>query len=139
MQAAVPISNDFQVSIMEVNFLTGFNILALGVGNLFWVPFMPVIGKRPVFLISFPILVAANVWLFATNDYKQLLAASILSGCASAAAEAIVSAIVTDLFFVHERSSVLMIFHFAMSSGLFLEPLINSYVTQYYSWRITCG
>jgi len=31
-----------------------------------------------------------------------------------------------------------MIFHFAISSGLFLEPLINSYVAQYYSWRMTC-
>jgi MFS family permease len=138
MQAADQIAKDFQLSDKEVNFLTCFNVLALGVGNLFWVPLMRVLGKRPVYLISLPILVAANVWSFGTRDYKQLLASSILSGFASSAAEATVPAIVTDLFFVHERGSVLMIFTMAISSGLFLEPLINSYVAQDSTWQMTC-
>lgn len=138
MQATDQIATDFQISDTEVAFLTCFNILALGVGNLFWVPLMRVLGKRPVYLISLPILVAANIWSFGTRNYKQLLASSILSGFASSAAEATVPAAVTDLFFVHERGFVLMIFHIAISSGIFLEPLINSYVAQYSSWQMTC-
>jgi MFS family permease len=138
MQPAAQIAAEFQLSDKQVNFLTCFNILALGVGNLFWVPLMRVLGKRPVYLISLPILVAANVWSWGTHDYKQLLASSILSGFASSAALATVPTIVTDLFYVHERGSVLMMFQMAISSGMFLEPLINSYVTQYSSWRMTC-
>lgn len=138
MQLADQIATEFQLSSTQVSFLTCFNILALGVGNLFWVPLMRVIGKRPVYLISLPILVAANIWSWGTHDYKQLLASSICSGFAASAAEATVPSIVTDLFYVHERGSALMIFHMAISSGLFLEPLINSFVAQYSSWRMAC-
>lgn len=123
---------------MHVKFLTCFNVLALGVGNIFWVPFMRIIGKRPVYLISLSILVASNIWSFTTSDYKQLLASSILGGFSAAAGQATVPALVTDLFFVHERGMVLMMFHFAMSCGVFLEPLIDSLVVQYYSWRMVC-
>jgi MFS family permease len=117
MQPADQIATEFQLSDKEVTFLTCFNVLALGVGNLFWVSLMRVLGKRPVYLVSLPMLVAANIQSFSTRDYKQLLASSILSGFASAAAEATVPAIVTDLFFVHQRGSALMIFHLAISSG----------------------
>jgi MFS family permease len=130
---------NFNSATGKFQFLTCFNILALGVGNLFWVPLMRVLGKRPVYLVALPILASANIWSFVTRDYKQLLASSILSGFASSAAEATVPAIVTDIFYVHERGSALMIFHLAISSGMFLEPLINSYVTQYSTWRMTCG
>jgi hypothetical protein len=70
------------------------------------------------------------------HDYKQLLASSVFSGSASVAVEATVPTTVTDLFVVHERGSVFMIFQMVIWSGLFLEPFINSYVTQYSSWRM---
>jgi MFS family permease len=91
-----------------------------------------------VFILSLSILVAANVWSLKTNDFNQLLAASALSGFASSAGETVVPALVADLFFVHERGTVMMIFHMAPSSGFFLGPLIDAYIAQYSSWRISC-
>ncbi|KAH9209750.1 major facilitator superfamily domain-containing protein, partial [Leptodontidium sp. 2 PMI_412] len=132
------LEEEFDKSPMVVGYLTCFNILALGVGNLFWVPLMRLIGKRPIILLALPVFVAANVWSSKTHSFNQLLASSVLSGFASTAAEATVGAVVTDLFFVHERGAKLMIFHFGLSCGTFLGPLISAFTIEYSAWRVGC-
>lgn len=57
----------------------------------------------------------------------------------SAAADATVPAVVADLFYFHERGHCMMMFHTAISAGVFLGPLINAYVVQYAGWRWMCG
>jgi len=57
----------------------------------------------------------------------------------SAAADATVPAVVADLFFFHERGHCMMMFHTAISAGVFLGPLINAYIVQYAGWRWMCG
>lgn len=115
-----------------------FNVLLLGVGNAFWIPLMRVLGKRPVYLLALLIYVGTNVWSFEASSFGSLLAARIVSGFASSAADATVPSLVTDLFFVHERGHCMMIFHFALSSGFFLGPLMCAYITQGAGWRWQC-
>lgn len=57
----------------------------------------------------------------------------------TAAAEAPVSSVVADLFFFHERGHALMFFNLSISSGAFLGPLFNAYITQYLGWKWMCG
>jgi MFS family permease len=136
--AIVHLSEEFGKSITEARYLICFNVLVLGVGNIFWVSLMRAIGKRLVFLLSLSIPVAGNMLSLKTHDFNQLHAASVLSGFASSVGEPVVPAFVADLFFVHERGIVMMIFHMALSSGFFLGPLIDAHVTQYSSWRVSC-
>ncbi len=123
---------------MVIGYLTCFNVLAQGIGSLFWVPLMRLIGKRPILLLALPILVATNVWSSKTHDFNQLLAASVLSGFAASAAEAPTVAVVADLFFVHDRAAKTMVFHIALLSGFFLGQLINAFVIEHSTWRVAC-
>jgi len=132
------ISKEFKVSTTEAGYQVCFNVLLLGCGNLFWVPLMRVIGKRPVYLLSLPLLATANIWSYKATSFNSLLAASIVSGFAASAGDATVPAVVADLFFVHQRGTVMMIFHMTLSCGFFIGPLINAYVVQYSSWRNEC-
>ncbi|RDW90984.1 hypothetical protein BP5796_02149 [Coleophoma crateriformis] len=136
--AVTTISKEFGVSATVGGYQVCFNVLLLGCGNLFWIPLMRVIGKRPVYLMAMPLLVGTNVWSMKATSLNSLLAASIVSGFAASAADATVSAVVVDMFFVHQRGTVMMIFHMALSSGFFIGPLINAYVVQYSSWRQEC-
>jgi MFS family permease len=136
--ASPQLGQEFGIGILDIKFLTAFNFLALGTGNFFWVPLSRLLGKRPIILLSLPILVAVNIWSSQTQDYDQLLASSLLSGFASAAAIGIVPAVVADLFYTHERASAMTWFALSLSNGLFLGTLINGLVSQYYSWRINC-
>ncbi|KAI3032982.1 hypothetical protein CBS147353_1385 [Aspergillus niger] len=129
---------EFHVSQTQAGELVCFNVFLFGVGNIFWVPLMRVIGKRPVYLISMLFLSMMNVWSSRATSYGELLASRILSGFAAAAADATVPAVVSDMVAPHERGHYLMIFHLALTGGLFLGPLINAYLVQDENWRWMC-
>ena len=137
--AVVPLSKEFHIHIKEADYLVCFNVLLFGLGNLFWVPLMRVIGKRPVYLSALALLVAANGWSVSAHSYGSLLGSRILSGFAASAADATVPSAIADLVLVESRGRYMMFFHLALSSGLFLGPLINAYLIELHSWRWSCA
>ncbi|KAH6645112.1 polyamine transporter [Truncatella angustata] len=137
--AISPVSKEFGVTTTQAGYLVCFNVLAIGLGNLFWVALMRCIGKRPIYLVSLLLMTGSNVWSYEAGTYASLLASRIVSGFACAAADATVPAVVADLFFVHERGHWMMIYHLALSGGFFLGPLIMAYIVQGAGWRWMCG
>lgn len=133
------ISKEFHETPTRSGYLVCFNVLLLGVGNLFWVALMKVVGKRPVYLAALLLLVACNVWSYEARNFNSLLASRIVSGFASSAADATVPSLCADLFFVHERGHFMMIFHLALSTGFFIGPLLCAFIVQEVGWRWTCG
>lgn len=126
------------MSSTKAGYLVCFNVFLFGAGNLFWVPLMRVIGKRPVYLLSMVILSMMNVWSTQVDNFEELLAARILSGFAASAADATVPGVVSDMIPISKRGHYLMFFHLAMSCGLFLGPLMNAFIIQQEGWRWMC-
>lgn len=137
--AVVLLAAEFNQSPTRTGYVICFNLLFMGVGNLLWVPLSRVIGKRPVYLIALLLFTGCNVWTFESHSYESLLASRIVSGLAASAADATVPSLIADLFFVHERGHCMMVFHFALSTGFFIGPLICAYITQEVGWRWTSG
>lgn len=137
--AVVVLGKEFHTSSTKTGFLLSFGVLMLGLGNLFWVVMLRIVGRRPVFLLAIPLILITNIWAYFAKSFGSLLASSIIGGFGAAAAEAPVSAVVADLFFVNERGAMLMIFHLALSCGFFVGPFLNAYVIQYAGWRWICG
>jgi hypothetical protein len=81
--------------------------LLQGMGNLFWVPMMVKFGRRPVYVISFTIYTAVSAWAGAEASFDRALAARILMGFASGAAECLAPLTIADIFFLHERGTVM--------------------------------
>jgi predicted MFS family arabinose efflux permease len=92
--ATQEIIKEFYVSQTQAGQLVCFNVFLFGVGNIFWVPLMRVIGKRPVYLVAMLALSMMNVWSSQAVSYNELLATRILSGFPAAAADATVPRIV---------------------------------------------
>ncbi|KAL4870062.1 hypothetical protein BDV12DRAFT_207986 [Aspergillus spectabilis] len=136
--ATKDVIQDFHVSQTQAGELVCFNVFLFGLGNMFWVPLMRVVGKRPVYLVSMLSLCMMNVWSSRASNYGELLASRILSGLVAAAADATVPAVVSDMVAPQERGHYLMIFHLALTSGLFIGPLINAYLVQEENWRWMC-
>ncbi|KAB8074902.1 major facilitator superfamily domain-containing protein [Aspergillus leporis] len=136
--ATKAIIKEFHVSQTQAGELVCFNVFLLGLGNVIWVPLMRVVGKRPVYLISMILLSMMNFWSSRASSYGELLASRILSGFASAAADATVPAVVSDMVPPQDRGHYLMFFHLALTSGLFIGPLINAYLVQEENWRWMC-
>lgn len=136
--ATQAIIKEFQVNQTQAGQLVCFNVFLFGVGNIFWVPLMRVIGKRPVYLLAMLMLCMMNVWSSQATSYGELLASRIVSGFAAAAADATVPAVVADMVAAKDRGHYMMFFHLAMTAGLFLGPLINAYLVQEQDWRWMC-
>ncbi|KAJ5669922.1 uncharacterized protein N7477_005285 [Penicillium maclennaniae] len=136
--ATQAIIHEFGVNQTQAGQLVCFNVFLFGVGNIFWVPLMRVIGKRPVYLVAMLALSMMNVWSSQATSYNELLASRILSGFVAAAADATVPAVVADLVPARDRGHYMMFFHLAMTAGLFVGPLINAYLVQEQNWRWMC-
>lgn len=111
----------------------------MGFGALVWMPLIRITGKRPGYLASMLFLCVTNIWSYYSKTYGSLLASRIVGGFLTAAADAPVPSVVADLFFFHERGHAMMFFNLAISSGAFLGPLINAYITQYLGWKWMCS
>ncbi|KAJ5335901.1 hypothetical protein MYU51_020281 [Penicillium brevicompactum] len=136
--ATQPIIKEFEVTETQAGELVCFNVFLFGMGNIFWVPLMRVIGKRPVYLLAMLGLSLMNIWSSQATTYRELLASRILSGFVAAAADATVPAVVADMVAPQDRGHYMMFFHLAMTAGLFLGPLINAYLVQEHDWRWMC-
>ncbi|KAL5363592.1 putative polyamine transporter [Aspergillus floccosus] len=136
--ATKAVIKEFHVSETQAGELVCFNVFLFGLGNILWVPLMRVVGKLPVYLASMLCLCMMNVWSSRASSYGELLASRILSGLAAAAADATVPAVVSDMVAPQDRGHYLMIFHLALTSGLFIGPLINAYLVQEEDWRWMC-
>jgi MFS family permease len=61
--------------------------LLQGTGNLIWIPLVNKYGRRPVYMISYTVYLACAIWAACTYSYGSFLAARILMGFGSGAAE----------------------------------------------------
>ena len=136
--ATVPLMKEFGVSLSTAGHAVCFNVLLFGCGNIVWVPLSKVLGLRPVYLLSLALLIGSNCWSGNATTFSSLLASRIVSGFAASAADATVPAVVAVLFPVTVRSRYLIMFHVALSSGLFIGPMISGLFIHYQSWRWSC-
>lgn len=81
--------------------------LLQGTGNLIWMPLVNKYGRRPVYMISYTIYTACAIWAAFTTTYGSFLAARILMGFGSGAAETMAPLSIADIFFLHERGLVM--------------------------------
>ena len=99
----IPLITTFNIDITRGSWLLTFNLLFLGIGNLFWIPLSYKIGKRPVLVLSALVFFVSSIWAAVSRSYGSLLAARIFQGFGASSCEALGPAIVADMYFLHER------------------------------------
>lgn len=94
-------------SISKVAYFFTTTALLQGTGNLIWMPLVNKYGRRPVYMISYTIYLACALWAAFTQSYASFLAARIIMGFGSGAAETMAPLSIADIFFLHERGWVM--------------------------------
>lgn len=125
-----------EVDITKASYLITFNILFLGIGNLFWIPLALKIGKRPVLVLSSAIFFASSIWSAVAKDWGSLFGARIVQGFGASSSEALGPAVVADLYFLHERGAKVGIYTFMIAGGSAFGGVFAGYVANANSnWR----
>ncbi|KAG6363308.1 hypothetical protein INS49_008405 [Diaporthe citri] len=113
----------FSANISKVAYFFSTTALLQGTGNFIWVPLANKYGRRPVYVASYSALrhkaltislktlyLATAIWAILDHSYSGFLAGRILMGFASGAAETIAPVTISDLFFLHERGSIMALY-----------------------------
>lgn len=98
---------DLSGSIAKVAYFFTTTALLQGMGNLFWMPIMIKFGRRPLYIFTFALYTATAGWAGAPTSYGSVLAARILMGFANGAAECLAPLTISDIFFLHERGTIM--------------------------------
>ncbi|KAL4755708.1 MFS transporter [Aspergillus foveolatus] len=128
--------SEFMASISTVAYTQTVFSLMIGVGNLIWVPLAIKYGKRPVYIAAFLLMVGSNIWGRCANAFGSELASRIVYGFAGAAPEIVATLILTDLFFLHQRGAVMVLYTCALTGGVGAGIVISGLITVNHGWRM---
>ncbi|KAM5349872.1 hypothetical protein ACJ41O_006377 [Fusarium nematophilum] len=130
-----PPGPDLSGNIAKVSYFFTTAALLQGMGNLFWMPLVVKYGRRPVYVMSFTLYTAFAAWAGGATSYGSSLAARILMGFASGAAECLAPLTISDIFFLHERGTIMAFYTTALSAGVGFGIVISGLITINLHWR----
>ena len=134
------IASTFNVTTDQISFnIVGVMTLTTGGGTFFTAAAAAVWGKRPVFIISVMGLLSTNAWGFFAGSFLSLSIMRTIQGLAAAPLETLVSATVSELFFVHQKGKMLSIWNLFVMGGVKLGQLIASFIIQNLGFKFTFG
>jgi MFS family permease len=113
------VAKAFGVTDDQVSFnIVGLLQLTTGSGTFFTAAAAAVWGKRPVFIISTLFLLGTSAWGFFAGTFLSLTIMRVVQGFAAAPLETLVSATVSEIFFVHEKGKMLSIWNLFVMGGV---------------------
>lgn len=126
---------DFSADISKTAYFFTTTALMQGMGALFWMPIIIKYGRRPVYVLSFSLYLVCAGWAGGATTYGSELAARIIMGLAAGAAEVMAPLTISDIFFLHERGTIMAIYTFALSAGVGGGIVISGLITIAHGWR----
>lgn len=91
------------ISIVEASYVTNIAIIFAGVSPLIWSPISNIYGRRPIFIFVTIIGIIAHCASGAAKSWGGILVARAFVGIGTSAGMGIGAAVVSDLYFLHER------------------------------------
>jgi len=110
-------------------------MMGMGIGCLISSPTAIIFGKRPVYLFGVVLFLAASIWSAASPSYGSLVASRIVMGIGVSPCEALPSATIAEIFFLHERAYKVGIYTLLLLGGKNLVPLVSAVIIQALNWR----
>ncbi|KAI9650230.1 hypothetical protein NHQ30_000243 [Ciborinia camelliae] len=128
------LSLHFGLPFTKIALLTGYYLMGVGAIGIFYVPSARIWGKRHQFLLGTVILIFSSAWGGASKSYGSLVWARIFQGIGTAPFEALVTATVGDIYFVHERGKRMALTNLAVFGGSFFTPILVGKITHTIGW-----
>ncbi|KAK3937835.1 major facilitator superfamily domain, general substrate transporter [Diplogelasinospora grovesii] len=128
--ALVPLAKLFGIPVGSAPLQTTSVIITVGLAPLLWAPLANVYGRRPVYLLSTLIGIAATIGSGLATSWTGLIIGRVFSGIGVGAAMALGAATVNDLFFLHERGTKMGIWTVFLTNGAHVAPVIGGYLAQ---------
>jgi len=139
-----------------INYTVAIFIVSIGVAPLVWSPLSGFYGRKPVYLMSMPIMVSVNaqdllsflsnplqavasIGVAQSKNVGALIGTRILQGIGCSAVLSVGAGTVGDIYRPTERANAMAWFYSGVLLGPALSPVLAGIFTQYTSetWRAT--
>ncbi|KAI9033446.1 major facilitator superfamily domain-containing protein [Hyaloraphidium curvatum] len=128
---------DLNTSAQAVNASVSVGTFVNGLAPLFWAALSDLRGRRIVYLVSGPILVAASLALFWTPNIAVFYVLRIVQQVAGSAVVSTGSGTMADIYARQDLAGALGIFYLGLTLGPTVGPALGGVITQYGGWRWT--
>ncbi|CDR47629.1 CYFA0S35e00320g1_1 [Cyberlindnera fabianii] len=129
------VSAETGLTLTQLNRGTGYMFLFLGLGCAFFQPLALQYGKRPVYLLTTLATMAISVWAPYTQSNPEWIGSKILQGFFGSPAESLCETSISDIFFEHERATMIGIYGISLTMSNYLASVIAGFITQGMGWQ----
>ncbi|KPI45398.1 putative MFS-type transporter [Cyphellophora attinorum] len=128
-------TDELGISFEDLNYGYATGYAALTVFALVFVPLSIMYGRRPVYLATSMIMLAASIWMGKTRTTLDVIGSGFLVGIAGSVNEALFNVTICDLFFVHQRGTITGLYLLVVTIGTYLAPVASGYIAVSQGWR----
>ncbi|ETS78155.1 hypothetical protein PFICI_10217 [Pestalotiopsis fici W106-1] len=133
--AYVNIAEDMNIPVQQATYLTSLVIAFLGGAPLFWKPLSNYYGRRPIFLIALICSMAGNIGCGFSPSYGTMALCRAITAFFISPAAAIGSAVVSEMFFKHERATFMGAWTIMVTLGIPIAPFLFGFVALRVDYR----
>ncbi|KAK5722298.1 hypothetical protein LTR15_005527 [Elasticomyces elasticus] len=119
----------------EIAMLLTLPSLCIGLGNFILLPVALAFGRRPVFIVSIIILLAAIIGAALQNSYSAHLGTRVLAGLATGATESVLPLILTEITFLADRGRIMGLYWGSQNLLTAVLSIAASYEVAALGWR----
>lgn len=135
---SIPVmSTDLHTTPSVIDYTVSIFLVTIGVAPLLWSPLSGFYGRRPIYLVSLPIMIVASVGVALSRNVGDIIGTRVLQGIGGCAVLSVGAGSVGDLYRPTQRANAMGWFYSGALMGPSFAPVIGGLFTQYtrLSWR----
>ncbi|GAA5888534.1 hypothetical protein JCM6882_008988 [Rhodosporidiobolus microsporus] len=129
------VAEDLSVTVEKINLAVTVYMIFQGISPSFFGAICDVLGRRPVYILTFLVYLGACAGLANTHTYWLLLLLRCVQAAGSASVIAIGSGSIGDIAPPSERGMFMSIFGLGTMVGPCLGPIVGGLLADHYGWQ----
>lgn len=126
---------DLGVGIQEVNLTITSYLVIQGISPLFWGALSDILGRRPIYICSFLVYIAANTTLSFSPNFTVLLLFRGLQAAGSASTVSIGNGVIQDITAPSERGGFISFYQAIRNFSLAAGPVLGGVLANFLGFR----